>query len=229
MENDESIPVLIDETVTASKQVPVTILTGYLGRISSRIRKVFTVHSGAGKTTLLNYILTENHQRRIAVILNEFAQGSAMEHLLLSSTSENNATDGRQRYEDWLELRNGCLCCSVKYEMKAKQSKNKHAQLIDVFQRCRRASHWTIARETSQSLRLHSLGNHRRGRSPSDREDVLVRRRIAQWFDSRWWPTNAFSYREICSFLWLGLITVIDGYHGLKVNWWVIELILSSI
>jgi G3E family GTPase len=70
---------------------------------------------GAGKTTLLNYILTENHQRRIAVILNEFAQGSAMEHLLLASTTDENSSNGRQRYEDWLELRNGCLCCSVKY------------------------------------------------------------------------------------------------------------------
>jgi G3E family GTPase len=69
---------------------------------------------GAGKTTLLNYILTENHQRRIAVILNEFAQGSAMEHLLLTSTTDETSSNGRQRYEDWLELRNGCLCCSVK-------------------------------------------------------------------------------------------------------------------
>ncbi len=69
---------------------------------------------GAGKTTLLNYILTENHQKRIAVILNEFAQGSAMEHLLLTSTTDEKSSNGRQRYEDWLELRNGCLCCSVK-------------------------------------------------------------------------------------------------------------------
>ncbi|CAF1593380.1 unnamed protein product [Adineta ricciae] len=95
MDNDDSIPTLVDETT----KVPVTILTGYLG---------------AGKTTLLNYILTENHQRRIAVILNEFAQGSAMEHLLLTATTDEKGGDGRQRYEDWLELRNGCLCCSVK-------------------------------------------------------------------------------------------------------------------
>lgn len=31
---------------------------------------------GAGKTTLLNYILTEQHQKKIAVILNEFGEGN---------------------------------------------------------------------------------------------------------------------------------------------------------
>ncbi|XP_059689357.1 zinc-regulated GTPase metalloprotein activator 1A-like isoform X6 [Gavia stellata] len=43
-----------------SGKIPVTIITGYLG---------------AGKTTLLNYILTEQHNKRIAVILNEFGEG----------------------------------------------------------------------------------------------------------------------------------------------------------
>ena len=40
--------------------IPVLIITGCLG---------------AGKTTLLNYILTEQHHKRIAVILNEFGEG----------------------------------------------------------------------------------------------------------------------------------------------------------
>ncbi|XP_077200980.1 zinc-regulated GTPase metalloprotein activator 1A-like [Paroedura picta] len=73
-------------------KIPVTIITGYLG---------------AGKTTLLNYILTEQHNKRIAVILNEFGEGSALEKSLAVSQ------DG-ELYEEWLELRNGCLCCSVK-------------------------------------------------------------------------------------------------------------------
>ncbi|XP_074667826.1 zinc-regulated GTPase metalloprotein activator 1A-like isoform X2 [Strix aluco] len=75
-----------------SRKIPVTIITGYLG---------------AGKTTLLNYILTEQHNKRIAVILNEFGEGSALEKSLSIS-------QGGELYEEWLELRNGCLCCSVK-------------------------------------------------------------------------------------------------------------------
>ncbi|XP_027490695.1 COBW domain-containing protein 1-like isoform X2 [Corapipo altera] len=74
------------------RRIPVTIITGYLG---------------AGKTTLLNYILTEQHNKRIAVILNEFGEGSALEKSLAIS-------QGGELYEEWLELRNGCLCCSVK-------------------------------------------------------------------------------------------------------------------
>merc|ERR1712168_69843 len=73
-------------------KIPVTVITGYLG---------------AGKSTLLNYILTEEHQKRIAVIVNEFGEGSAMEQVM--SIGEEGAL-----YEEWLELRNGCLCCSVK-------------------------------------------------------------------------------------------------------------------
>ncbi|NXD17221.1 CBWD1 protein, partial [Nothocercus nigrocapillus] len=66
-----------------------------------------TCFLGAGKTTLLNYILTEQHNKRIAVILNEFGEGIALEKSLAIS-------QGGELYEEWLELRNGCLCCSVK-------------------------------------------------------------------------------------------------------------------
>jgi polynucleotide 5'-kinase involved in rRNA processing len=55
---DEEVPDLVASLDdTTSSKVPITIVTGYLG---------------AGKTTLLNYILTEQHGKKIAVILNEF-------------------------------------------------------------------------------------------------------------------------------------------------------------
>ncbi|XP_046843707.1 COBW domain-containing protein 1-like [Xenia sp. Carnegie-2017] len=81
-----------EECSQESFRVPVTIITGFLG---------------AGKTTLLNYILTEKHEKRIAVILNEFGEGSAVEKSMAIGKDGN-------LYEEWLELRNGCLCCSVK-------------------------------------------------------------------------------------------------------------------
>ncbi|XP_006881432.1 PREDICTED: COBW domain-containing protein 1 [Elephantulus edwardii] len=81
-----------EENPVPGAKIPVTIITGYLG---------------AGKTTLLNYILTEQHSKRVAVILNEFGEGSAVEKSLAVS-------QGGELYEEWLELRNGCLCCSVK-------------------------------------------------------------------------------------------------------------------
>lgn len=59
---DEEIPELVEavDINRDPKKVPVTILTGFLG---------------AGKTTLLQYILYEEHKKKIAVILNEFGEG----------------------------------------------------------------------------------------------------------------------------------------------------------
>ncbi len=64
--------------------IPVTILTGFLG---------------SGKTTLLNYILTEKHGHRIAVIENEFGEINIDSELVLSAD------------EEIFELTNGCVCC----------------------------------------------------------------------------------------------------------------------
>ena len=55
--DDENFPPNANEIHAT---VPVTIVTGYLG---------------SGKTTFMNYILTEQHSKRIAVILNEFGEG----------------------------------------------------------------------------------------------------------------------------------------------------------
>jgi G3E family GTPase len=75
---------------TASEQVPVTVLTGYLG---------------AGKTTLLNRILSENHGRRYAVVINEFGELGVDNDLVVE-------TD-----EEVFEMNNGCVCCTVRGDL----------------------------------------------------------------------------------------------------------------
>jgi G3E family GTPase len=57
----------------AAQKIPVTVLTGYLG---------------AGKTTLLNRILTENHGKRYAVIVNEFGEIGIDNDLVVGADEE---------------------------------------------------------------------------------------------------------------------------------------------
>lgn len=70
--------------------IPVTVLTGYLG---------------VGKTTLLNRILSEDHGRKYAVIVNEFGEIGIDNELILN-------TD-----EELFEMNNGCICCTVRGDL----------------------------------------------------------------------------------------------------------------
>ncbi|MBN9241685.1 MAG: GTP-binding protein [Hyphomicrobium sp.] len=74
----------------AQAQIPVTVLTGYLG---------------SGKTTLLNRILSENHGRRYAVIVNEFGEIGIDNDLIVESD------------EEIYEMNNGCVCCTVRGDL----------------------------------------------------------------------------------------------------------------
>ena len=76
--------------MTESTQVPVTVLTGFLG---------------AGKTTLLNRILTEEHGRRYAVIVNEFGKEGIDNDLVVDAD------------EEVFEMNNGCICCTVRGDL----------------------------------------------------------------------------------------------------------------
>jgi G3E family GTPase len=71
-------------------RIPVTVLTGFLG---------------SGKTTLLNYVLTESHGQRIAVIENEFGEIGIDDALVLDAE------------EEIFEMNNGCICCTVRGDL----------------------------------------------------------------------------------------------------------------
>ena len=70
--------------------IPVTVLTGYLG---------------AGKTTLLNRVLSEEHGRRYAVIVNEFGEIGIDNELVVNAD------------EEVFEMNNGCICCTVRGDL----------------------------------------------------------------------------------------------------------------
>lgn len=102
--SDADIPVLIQhppppvpEPQKDSRRVPLTIISGFLG---------------AGKSTLLKRILSENHGYRIAVIMNEFADTADIESRTINVSSDADPT--AEMTEEFLELANGCLCCSIK-------------------------------------------------------------------------------------------------------------------
>lgn len=80
----------MSESQQPEKKIPVTVLTGYLG---------------AGKTTLLNRILTENHGKRYAVIVNEFGEIGIDNDLIVESD------------EEIYEMNNGCICCTVRGDL----------------------------------------------------------------------------------------------------------------
>ena len=74
----------------SSSKIPVTVLTGYLG---------------AGKTTLLNRILSEDHGKRYAVIVNEFGEVGIDNDLIVGAD------------EEVFEMNNGCVCCTVRGDL----------------------------------------------------------------------------------------------------------------
>ena len=77
-------------TAATPGKTPVTVLTGYLG---------------AGKTTLLNRILSEDHGKRYAVIVNEFGEVGIDNDLIVGAD------------EEVFEMNNGCVCCTVRGDL----------------------------------------------------------------------------------------------------------------
>ncbi|MBI0537106.1 GTP-binding protein [Roseomonas sp. KE2513] len=76
--------------MSSQPPIPVTVLTGYLG---------------AGKTTLLNRILTEEHGKKYAVVINEFGELGVDNDLVVDAD------------EEVFEMNNGCICCTVRGDL----------------------------------------------------------------------------------------------------------------
>lgn len=78
---------MMPKQLTAKKDsLPLTIISGFLG---------------AGKTTLVNRLLSGDHGRRLAILVNDFGSINIDYELI------------RLRSADTISLSNGCACCTV--------------------------------------------------------------------------------------------------------------------
>ena len=74
----------------SQEQIPVTLVTGFLG---------------SGKTTLINAALRSPELAKTVVVVNEFGE-VGLDHKLFASSSDSVVV-----------LENGCLCCTVRSDL----------------------------------------------------------------------------------------------------------------
>lgn len=82
-----------EAVVSDDDKTPVTVVTGFLG---------------SGKTTLVNYILKEQHGKKICVIENEFGEVNIDDTLVKENLRSN---------EEIISMDNGCVCCTVRGDL----------------------------------------------------------------------------------------------------------------
>jgi G3E family GTPase len=78
------------KTRNRKSPIPISVLVGFLG---------------AGKTTVLNQLLSANHGRKIAVIVNEFGEINIDSKFVCHTT------------EKVIQMSNGCICCTLREDL----------------------------------------------------------------------------------------------------------------
>ncbi|KAG9440544.1 hypothetical protein H6P81_020709 [Aristolochia fimbriata] len=68
-------------------------------------------NNNQGGALLVNYILNAQHGKKIAVILNESGEEIGVERAMI------NEGESGSLVEEWVELANGCVCCTVKHSL----------------------------------------------------------------------------------------------------------------